>query len=460
MRRNIVITVIISIAFLAFGAVFWQSYLRFGEACRDLGLSVAYYFCELFGAEYSFTPTVTEYSAVLQWDILLPSDFVGFTDAAGKYFSLLISGENFAGYWKNVANGLESTAKLLVVALPCVILLVIIVRAMYRKTNTKHNYRKTNTKHNYDTLPLRIFKWLARRTYQPVKRAVKSYFAFLRRYSWIVVCWALLWVFHLNLASVVIGFFAYYFYFVLSFDVANLYVQVCKLLIDLQIIFRRFPWWSMATVAWLIFNRWRKNIALNRLRHFEARNCGFINELPIVSMSCGSMGRKKTTLITDMVLSEEVMFRQKALQILQTNDMKLPHFPWIMFEDELRACMEHGTVYNLASVKTWVALKRSRYLRHRNATWQLYGYDIRRYGATFNDALRVQFLFDVLETYAMAYFIYVIQSSLIVANYSIRTDKRMLDNGNFPLWLTDFFPKNRRTESRHAHILDFDVLRP
>ena len=450
MRRNIVITVIISIAFLAFGAVFWQSYLRFGEACRDLGLSVAYYFCELSGAEYSFTPTVTEYSAVMQWDILLPSDFVGFTDAAGKYFSLLISGENFAGYWSAVGRVMGITAKVLIIALPCVLLFVVIVRAMYRKSNTKHNY---------DTLPLRIFKWLSKRTYQPVKRGIKNYLAFLKRHLWIVVCWALLWAFHLNLASIVLCFFAYYFYFVLSFDVANLYVQVCKLLIDLQVIFRYFPWWSIVTVCWLLFNRWRKKIALNRLRHYEARNCGFINELPIVSMTCGSMGKRKTTLITDMVLSQEVMFRQKALEILQNNDMKFPYFPWIMFEDELRACMEHGTVYNLASVKTWVALKRSRYLRHRNATWQLYGYDIRRYGATFNDALRVQFLFDVLETYAMAYFIYVIQSSLIVANNSIRTDKRMLDNGNFPLWLTDFFPKNRRTESRHAHILDFDVLR-
>ena len=64
------------------------------------------------------------------------------------------------------------------------------------------------------------------------------------------------------------AFFAYYFYFVLSFDVANLYVQVCKLLIDLQVIFRHFPWWSVATVAWLIFNRWRKKIALNRLQVF------------------------------------------------------------------------------------------------------------------------------------------------------------------------------------------------
>lgn len=436
MRRNVIITVIISLAFLAFGAVFWQSYLRFGEACRDLGLSVAHYFCALFSIDYSFTPTVTEYSAVLQWDILLPSDFAGFTDAAGKYFSLLVSGENFAGYWSAVGRVLGIIAKVLIIALPSVLLLVVIVRAMYRKTNTKHNY---------DTLLLRIFKWLARRTYQPVKRAVRSYLAFLRRQSWIIVCWAFLLVFHLNLASIVMAFFAYYFYFVLSFNIGNLYVQVCKLFIDLQVIFRHFPWWSIIIVCWLLFNRWRKKIALNRLRHFEARNCGFINELPIVSMSCGSMGRKKTTLITDMVLSQEVMFRQKALSILQNNDMKLPHFPWIMFEDELRACMEHGTVYNLASVKTWVARKRSRYLRHRNASWQLYGYDIRRYGATFNDALKVQFLFDVLETYAQAYFIYVIPSSLIVANYSIRTDNVCAARGNFPCGRWTSFPKASRT---------------
>ena len=35
----------------------------------------------------------------------------------------------------------------------------------------------------------------------------------------------------------------------------------------------------------------------------------------------------------------------------------------------------------------------------------------------------------------------------------------MLDCGNFPLWLTDFFPETIRDSSRHAHILDFDVLR-
>ena len=449
-RFSIAVTIVISAIFLGLTIVFWQSYVRFGEACRDFGLSAAYYFCELFGIDYSFTPTVMEYSNVMQWEILLPDDWDGFTVSAKQYFSLLIDGENFASYWSAVGDVMLVAAKVIAILLPCVIVLILIIYRMYRQGNTKHNH---------DTKPLKIFKWLAARTYQPIKRAVLSYRDFLRQNPAIWICWIILWVFHLNAASVVMGFFAYYFYFVLSFDVGNLYVQVCKLFIDLQVIFRHFPWWSIVTVCWLLFNCWRKRIALNRLRHFEARNCGFINELPIVSMSCGSMGRKKTTLITDMVLSQEVMFRQKALSILQNNDMKFPYFPWIMFEDELRACMEHGTVYNLASVKTWVALKRSRFARHHNIHWQIYGYELHRYGGTFDDALKVNGLFEVLETYAMAYFIYVIQSSLIISNYSIRTDNQMLDGGNFPLWLADFFPETRRDTSSHAHILDFDVLR-
>ena len=449
-RFNIAVTVIISLAFLALGAVFRQSYVRFGEACRDFGLSVAYYFCELIGIDYSFTPTVTEYSGVLQWEILLPSGLEGFTTSAGNFFSLLIDGENFAGYWSTVGNVMLVVAKIIAILLPCVLVLWLVLWRMYRHGNTDHNR---------DTVPLRIFKAIASKTYQPIKRAVLSYREYLSGHKSIWVCWIVLWMFHLNLASIVTGFLAYYFYFVLSFDVANLYVQVCKLFIDLQVIFRHFPWWSIVTVCWLLFNRWRKNIALNRLRHFEARNCGFINELPIVSMACGSMGKKKATLITDMVLSQEVMFRQKALEILQQNDMKFPYFPWIAFEDELRRCMEHGTVYNLASVKAWVALKRSRFIRHRNAQTQLYGYDYARYGTTFDDSLKISRLFEVLETYAMAYFIYVLESSLIVANYSVRTDNMMADNGNFPMWITDFFPKRRRPQSRHAHILDFDVLR-
>ena len=448
---NICLSVLITAAFALLAVfVFSDSYLRFGEAVKDFGLSVGYYFCTLFGIEHNIVPSVTEYSSVMDWSILLPSDLEGFTSQSKSFFALLIDGENFASYWAKVGDVMLVLLKVVAIMLPCLLVLGLVIWRLYKSGNTKHNR---------DTIPLRIFKKLSEWIYRPLKITIASFVNFLRENRAVWMLWVGIWVFNLNAASIVMGFLAYYFYFVLSFDVANLYVQVCKLFIDLQVIFRHFPWWCIAFVCWLLFDHWRKCIALNRLRHFEARNCGFINELPIVSMACGSMGKKKTTLITDMVLSQEVMFRQKALEILQQNDMKFPYFPWIAFEDELRRCMEHGTVYNLASVKAWVALKRSRFIRHRNAQTQLYGYDYARYGTTFDDSLKISRLFEVLETYAQAYFIYVLESSLIVANYSVRTDNLMADNGNFPLWLTDFFTKRRRPQSRHAHILDFDVLR-
>lgn len=170
------------------------------------------------------------------------------------------------------------------------------------------------------------------------------------------------------------------------------------------------------------------------------------------------MGKKKTTMVTDMALSQEVMFRQQALKILQKADMKFPHFPWICFEKEIEKCMEFGTIYNLATAKEFVELKRTRFEKHHNENWQLYGYNVAIYGENYNDSLKISNLFDVLETYAQAYFIYITLSSLIISNYSIRTDNELQSLGNFPMWNMNFFPKDI-TNGRHSHILDFDILR-
>jgi hypothetical protein len=116
-------------------------------------------------------------------------------------------------------------------------------------------------------------------------------------------------------------------------------------------------------------------------------------------------------------------------------------------------------VYNLATIKAWVDKKRRRFERTGNADTQLYGYDIARYGLYYDDCLKHLYLFDVLSSYAQLYFVYIIESSLIVANYSIRTDNIFMDNGNFPAWYYDFFPETTAYESRHAHIIDYDALR-
>lgn len=449
-RFNITLTTTLTTAFILLGIfTFRQSYYRTIEALIDLYGGFKYYFRVLFDLPTSGLPSVTDYSKVMEWTAILPSDFESFKVNATTYFSMLISKENFLSWLSATGTKASILAKVLTILLPCIIVLIIVIKRLYASGNTKHNV---------DTIPLQVFKRISAVTYQPTKRFICGYIDFLREHSWIWISLLIMWAFHLNLASIVIEFFAYYFFFAVSFRVDTIYTQFVKLAIDLQPFLRFFPWWSLLILAYVLFEHWRKKFALNKLRKCEAKNCGFINALPIVSMTCGSMGKRKTTMITDMALSQEVMFRQKAFDILQKADMKFPYFPWICFEKELAACIEYGTVYNLATVKEWVNLKRSRFEKHGNPLWQLYGYDCQRYGLTYNDALKTNGLFDVLETYAQAFFIYALETSLIVANYSIRTDNQILTEDNFPLWALDFFTDGQRC-SRHSHILDFDVLR-
>ncbi len=266
-----------------------------------------------------------------------------------------------------------------------------------------------------------------------------------------------MWSLNLNIVSIVMAFLSFYFYFAISFDIPAVFIQIAKLLIDLQVMLKTIPPWVFVIAGLFIWNKIRKIRALSKLKHFEARNCGFINELPIVSMSCGSMGKRKTTLITDMALSQEVMFRQEALKRLQTADMKFPYFPWILFEDEIKTCMQHRVIYNLATIKAWIEKKRKRYEKHKNSNLQLYGYDTEKYPTVYKNGLYEEDVFDVLSTYAKLYFIYVIESSLIVSNYSVRETNEQISLGNFPLWNLSFFGKE--TDGRFSHILDFDTLR-
>ena len=450
MRRRIYIalTVEVSVALILLGVfVFSVSYLRLFESFKDLGTSVAYYFCTLFGIHSDITPTVKNYSPAIPDRPSIPSAPSEVVSGTTTYFGVFFDMNNFKAWGLAATDFVTMT---LLIVLPCVLSAILLIRAVYGRCNTRHNR---------DTLPLKIFKRISSTAYMPVKNFVVGYIAFLRRHRWIYISWLIIAILHFNLATILVEFFAFYFYFAVSIDVGNIFPQIRKLLIDLTPFWKVFNVWGVIIVAVILFDRWRRNMALSRLRHYEARNCGFINELPIVTITCGSMGKKKTTLITDMTLSQEKMFRQRALEILQQSDLKFPYFPWIMFEKELQCCMEHRTVYNLATVKRWVRLKRDRFLSHGDMYLQLYGYDIQKYGDGYDNGLYTTALFDVLENYALAYFIYVITSSLIVSNYAIRTSNVMADSGNLPLWLTDFFVQRDVNNSRHSHILDFDVLR-
>lgn len=447
----IALSITITTIFVVLGVtVFYKSFVRLGETFGDIFSSVRFYVCEIFGIEHTITPSVIEKSKVLEWNYILPETSEGFGQKSRLFFRLMLNGKNFAGFTVVLGEKAENFSRVMVLLLPVFLLGWVIITRVYGASNTKHNK---------DTRPLRIFKGISALIYQPLKRFFIGYKGYLESETRWKTGWLWIWAFNLNLTSIFVAFIAFYLYFAVSFDFRSIYGQFCNLFLDIEVVLKHFPWFLSGTIAWLIFSRMREKIALRILRHHEARDCGFIKELPIVTMTCAPMGMKKTTTTTDMSLSQTVMFRQEAFMRLQKQDMKFPFFSWICFEDEIKKCMEYGRIYNLASIKTWIEQKRARYEKHGDAALQLYGYDGGRYGFTYDTGLKVEELFDVLETYAKLYFIYVIESSLLVANYSIREDFVLYDMGNFPLWNFDFFPKRYPANSRFAHILDFDVLR-
>lgn len=457
-----IICAVITLAFLAVGIFrFFDCIGRLAESGRDLGISVTYYFSELFQIPHSITPTVNEYPNSDFIDnpfgnfapsVSLPESWEGFKVKWGEYWQVFATGENVSGYFSFLGNSLYIFCIVIFVAIPLVLILVLVLRKLLRQEN--NDYGK-------DTKPLKVFKLISKYTYCPAKARLISFFGFVREHKAYWIIWLCLWGLYFNLFTILLEFIAFYLYFAVSFDFASIYRQVYKLVYDLWVPFNFLPLWAWVILTLFLINLWRRKIGYARLRHNEMKNRGFINARPIVSMTCGTMGKKKTTMITDMALSMEVMLKDKAFEKLLEEDLKFPYFPWINLENALRTVMEYHHVYNLATVKAYIHKKHARFVK-TPCLEKIFGYDYERYGTSYDDKQKITDIWEVLETYAKLYFIYVIQSSLIISNYSVRTDTLINDIGNFPLWNTDFFERDSRlidSFSRHSHIIDFDALR-
>ena len=92
----------------------------------------------------------------------------------------------------------------------------------------------------------------------------------------------------------------------------------------------------------------------------------------------------------------------------------------------------------------------------------IFGYDHARYGLVYYDKLNIVNVWNVITNYAELYYVYTLKSSLIVSNYSIRTDSCISDLGNLPWRDNDFYMRDANTRdklSRYANIIDFNAMR-
>lgn len=449
-RHWIMIAVIgASIALIPF--FFRYAHLRIWESCIAFGNSFKYYISELLGLDLHGEITVNDFTQQpFELPFNLPRTWDEFQMNISGYWSLFFSMENFSAYMGKVADVLFYITKIILIVMP-VFLIGFIVNIFIG--------RKQNNDYGKESKPLRVYKRFEFKVIKPVKNWFIDFFGFVREHTVYLKVLAWIWAYSFNIIAIVISFFAYYLYFIAALKTPTLYIQLVKLLMDLSVMLNFIPKWLWVIIGIVALEFISRKIAYNRLYHRERCNRGFINERGVLTLLIGPMGAGKTKQITDMGLSANVQLRDSAFEIILETDMKFPFFPWIIFERALKDAFEN--VHDIPYVRWLVRGWRDKFNKDK-CRENIFDYDYERYGLEYDDKLQLTNVWQALEDYACAYYIYTRQTALLLASYSVRVDMLLSDLGNFPLWNGDFFKRDSRlidSFSRHAHILDFDMLR-
>ena len=468
------------ITILTFEAVllFPNALPRLLKSIYDFITSFLYYCVSMYGGEKNPIPhTIIEieswqiFSEVWEPVRLFPHSLNEFLEFWGNYFRHVLTKEYFIAYLNVLYTILYYVVRFLAfLGLPVFLLLKLQFNSIKEKKCIERGKQSKQLKRFlkvYNNFVYVIISW------------VKDFISFCGNHKSLVIIWVVAWCLYFNLFSIIFSLLGYYFYFVSSWNLLSLYGQVLKLQTDLTPLIRFMPGIVWIVLAWWIYNRICRSMAFQRLYYAERCNRAFLRERGIVSVVFGAMGTGKTQLITSMARSAEVEMFDQAYEIMLRKDLMFPNFPWQTFRDELKKQIDKRKVYDLQSCEKWVR-GREQYLVYCNNKyskeefkeiqkrkkfsdpWWCFGYDYEHYSMTYNDELKISTLFDALVSYAQAYMIFTVQTSLLFSNYSIRVDSIIDDLGNFPVRNNDFFqrePHLIEAHQKHSHIIDYDMLR-
>ncbi|MBQ9069932.1 MAG: hypothetical protein IJY23_01115 [Clostridia bacterium] len=470
----------ITLVSLAFGILFPNSLPRIAEAFRDLGTSCVYYLFGIFSENANpITPTVVTFPlwefAPSPWEplSLFPWTWEEFKVLWSQYWNLWASKENFLGYWYNFSDVLYYSSKFLLVVLPLVLMVILKLRSY---TNTRTNKRNVKSKH------LKRYEQFKFKVIYPVIAWCKDFVFFVRENKKYYNAWLFIWALHFNIISIVVEFFAFYLYLIISFDFIGTYTQVLKLFIDLTPMIRFLPGIVWLGLGVFVYNHICREMAFARIYYYDRCNKGVLKDRGVVTTVYGEMGVGKTQLITAMAITSEINQWDMSFEILLEKDLMFPNFPWQTLRDAVKKRIDSREIVDIPTARKWV--KRYRhffdyiYANYSPEQWQLrrqrgksrkyiksdytFGYDYEHYPITYNDELKLTHLYEAIEDYVCAYLVYTVKTTLIFANYSIRVDSILEDLGNFPLRNNDFMSRDVRLQdaySRHAKIIDMDMFR-
>lgn len=454
-----------------------------------IAILIASLLYSIFAVPWVFTRTIEMftdlfeslkfYFLTLVWIETIPPKGIGSVSGVNHTIAFPVTWDEFkikfVDFWQQFFNGdnfLCWSAKfgevmlIILTALQLVLILGLLIKLLLSKS-----LEAKNNDYGVDSKPLKAFKKFER-LFVPVKRwfiSLKDFFRNTRvPYKKLFIA---IWLYNLNIYTMIGEALAFLFYLVSSLDFSIFFTQIYKLIFDISLMFKALPWyvWVFLVIRFLRKRRIKKG--LKKLNHMQSQNCGFVKSLGVATLVTGPMNFGKTKLLTSMSLNLTTIYKETAKDSLFKIDFKFRNFPFVNFENSLKRAILDHRIYSLATCEKYVRDRRKFFEKFLSEPWRnksgigkeyCYGYNYEEYGLTYDNGMYLENLFDCLETYSKAFYVYVLDCSLISSNYAIREDNIVESVGNFPVWDFDFFNRNPsmlEDVSYFSKILDFDTLR-
>lgn len=307
----------------------------------------------------------------------------------------------------------------------------------------------------YVSKPTKLYFKFIEKIFLPVKNYIKNFLLFASEHSFLSVSIIIVWLINVNLFTILIEFFAFYYYFICSWDFASISIIAFYFILHIVVTLSSLPFFYWLFVGARIYYRVCENIGLDNLKHMEAMNCGYLKSLDVVCLIVGEPGTGKTTLLVDMFLSWINIFKQESLNTILKYELYFPSFPWASFREDVLKRISHGEFKCLPELEDYIDLLMDFY----NITADngfIYGYRDDLFITTVNIGHIEITLPEALKEYGKAFMLYM-NVNLGISNLPIRMDGNFDDSDYFKIWNGNFFEK--KTTSRLTHILNQDMLR-
>lgn len=454
-----IVSVCIIIASLLFSIFHFEIVaIRFVASLKDFGLSVLYYafnMAEIYGA---VEPTVTVIPSEMPQ--LLPITYEEFKEALQTFWILLKSGENFSEYCTWLVEGL-------VRATPWIYFLLIVVACagimlwLKLKPFQKAKRWVEPKREKKPTKPLRVWLWLENKIFSKITLAWKSYKEHLKGKRLFKVLFFGIWLYNFNAFTIAFELLAYIFYapvaMVDSLYSVNLYSQVVKLVLDLSVVMNFLPLWLKLYFGVRILEFFRTRTGDKRVKKKDDKNGQLLEDNQGTILITGKPRAGKGLVGTDMVLKQEVKFREDAKSDMRDCRVEFPFFPWDRLERFMLQAIDKHVLYTKEGTRDFI--EALQYLHEKSDTldeWiielmqyrlkkfcgydyddYIFGYDAKRYGTSYNNGIVMIGLFETLIDYAQLYFVYDAPTSLVFSTQGVRIDFKRKTLGYFPKYDLD-----------------------